>query len=145
MWGVVSQWIRYIRMDGREQDINFAGILTGSLAAIKESTSVAYTGTNGISYAEGKIVKLLPEGIEDYIEQLDAARYIFLRKYEGLEGYYVAATNMTAPASSDYANIEDVRVMYRLAARCTRELSCIRTRTLTRQMRKLTMHRSRKT
>lgn len=113
--GVVSQWIRYIRMDGREQDINFAGILTGSLAAIKESTSVAYTGTNGISYAEGKIVKLLPEGIEDYIEQLDAARYIFLRKYEGLEGYYVAATNMTAPASSDYANIEDVRVMYRLA------------------------------
>lgn len=39
--GVVSQWIRYIRMDGREQDINFAGILTGSLAAIKESTSVA--------------------------------------------------------------------------------------------------------
>lgn len=84
--GVVSQWIRYIRMDGREQDINFAGILTGSLAAIKESTSVAYTGTNGISYAEGKIVKLLPEGIEDYIEQLDAARYIFLRKYEGLEG-----------------------------------------------------------
>lgn len=112
---VVSQWARYIRMDGREQDINIAGVFTGSLASIKESTSAAYTGTDGISYPEGKIVKLLPEGIEDYIEQLDAARYVFLRKYDGLEGYYVAATNMTAPASSDYANIEDVRVMYRLA------------------------------
>ena len=112
---VVSQWARYVRMDGREQDINLAGVITGSLAAIKESTSVAYTGPDGINYAEGKIIKLLPEGIEDYIEQLDAARYLFLRKYEGLEGYYVAAANMTAPASSDYANIEDVRVMYRLA------------------------------
>lgn len=112
---VVSQYARYIRMDGREQDINVAGMITGNLAAIKESTSAAYTGADGINYTEDKVVKLLPEGIEDYIEQLDAARYVFLRKYEGLEGYYVAATNMTAPASSDYANIEDVRVMYRLA------------------------------
>ena len=112
---VVSQWARYIRMDGREQDINVAGMITGSLAAIKESTSAAYTGADGINYTEDKVVKLLPEGIEDYIEQLDAARYMFFRKYEGLDGYYIAATNMTAPASSDYANIEDVRVMYRLA------------------------------
>lgn len=111
---VVSQWARYIRMDGREQDINMAGVITGSLAALRESTSLAYTGTDGVNYAEGKIVKLLPEGIEDYVEQLDAARYLFLRKYEGLEGYYVAAANMTAPASSDYANVEDCRVMYRL-------------------------------
>lgn len=112
---VVSQWARYIRMDGREQVINMAGVITGSLAAIKESSSLAYTGTEGISYPEGKVVKLLPEGIEDYMEVLDESRYMFLRKYEGLEGYYVAASNMTAPASSDYANVEDVRVMYRLA------------------------------
>lgn len=112
---VVSQWLRYVRMDGRTQDINMAGIFTGSLASIKESSSAAFTGTGGITYPEGKVVKLLPDGIEDYIQQMDEARYVFLRKYEGLEGYFVAATNMTAPATSDFANIEDVRVMYRLA------------------------------
>lgn len=112
---VVSQWLRYVRMDGRTQDINMAGIFTGSLASIKESSSAAFTGTGGIAYPEGKVVKLLPDGIEDYIQQMDEARYVFLRKYEGLEGYFVAATNMTAPATSDFANIEDVRVMYRLA------------------------------
>ena len=112
---VVSQWLRYVRMDGRTQDINMAGIFTGSLASIKESSSAAFTGTGGITYPEGKVVKLLPDGIEDYIQQMDEARYVFLRKYEGLEGYFVAATNMTAPATSDFARGEDVRVMYRLA------------------------------
>lgn len=112
---VVSQWARYVRMDGREQDINMAGCITGSLAAIKESASAAFTGNGGITYADGKVVKLLPEGIEDYMEQMDTARYVFLRRYEGLDGYYIATTNTTATAESDYANIEIARVMYRLA------------------------------
>lgn len=110
---VVRTWMRYVRLDGKEQDINFAGVFCGWLARTKESTSTAFV--QEFSLPEGKVVKLLPEGIEDYMEVLEAARYVELRTYNGLEGYYVASANTTAPESSDFSKVEDVRVAYRIA------------------------------
>lgn len=110
---VIGQWATWVRNDGSEHDINMAGPLSGWIASGKESTSIAYT--NEFSFAEEKVKKLLPDGIEEYMEVLDDARYVILRSYPGLEGYYAANTVMTIQADSDFANIEDVRVMYRIA------------------------------
>lgn len=60
------------------------------------------------------MLKLLPEGIEDYIEILDEAKYLTIRQYAGLENYYVTSANMMSPPASDYAYAEDVRVSNRL-------------------------------
>lgn len=110
---VVRTWMRYICLDGREKDVNFAGMFCGWLARSSESASTAMTST--FSLPDEKVVKLLPEGIEDYMEILEADRYVELRTYNGLEGYYVASANTTAPESSDFSKVEDIRVAYRLA------------------------------
>lgn len=109
---VCSQWATYTRLDGRVQDINLAGVFSGILAGLKESTSAAYPGE--VSVSEEKILKLLPEGIERYVKELDEGRYVFFRKYSGLEGWYVATTNTTALESSNFSCVEDIRVAYRL-------------------------------
>ena len=64
--------------------------------------------------SEAKIQKLLPEGIEDYIETLDAAKFVTIRQYIGKEDFYVTSANMMSPDGSDYAYAEDVRVSNRL-------------------------------
>ena len=66
---VVCSNSRYQRMDGRVQDINNAGIVTGLYGRAKESQSIGEVKSFPIS--EAKLLKLLPEGIEDYIETLD--------------------------------------------------------------------------
>ena len=110
---VVSQWASYVRLDGRQQDINMAGCISGWIASSKESTSIAFV--RDFVFAEGKVVKLLPEGIGDYMNELDECRYIFLRTYNGMDGFYVASANTTAPATSTFCDIETARVMYRLS------------------------------
>ena len=109
---VVCSHSRYMRMDGRVQDINNAGIVTGLYAGAKESQSIGEVKSFPIS--EAKMLKLLPEGIEDYIEILDEAKYLTIRQYAGLENYYVTSANMMSPPASDYAYAEDVRVSNRL-------------------------------
>lgn len=109
---VVQTWARIQRMDGRVVDTNIAGYICGMVARAKESTSIAYVRDFPIS--EGKVLKLLPEGIEELYEELDAARYIALRRYPGKDAWYVAAANTCAPEGSDFASIENTRVMYRL-------------------------------
>ena len=109
---VVCSNSRYIRMDGRVQDINNAGIVTGLYAQAKESQSIGEVKSFPIP--ESKMLKLLPEGIEDYIRILDEAKYLTLRQYVGLEDYYVTSANMMSPPASDYAYAEDVRVSNRL-------------------------------
>ena len=71
---VVCSNSRYQRMDGRVQDINNAGIVTGLYGRAKESQSIGEVKSFPIS--EAKIQKLLPEGIEDYIETLDKAKFV---------------------------------------------------------------------
>lgn len=109
---VVCSNSRYQRMDGRIQDINNAGIVTGLYGAAKESQSIGEVKSFQIS--ESKMTELLPEGIEDYIKILDDAKYLTFRQYVGREGYYVTSANMMSPEGSDYAYAEDVRVSNRL-------------------------------
>ena len=109
---VVCSNSRYQRMDGRVQDINNAGIVTGLYGRAKESQSIGEVKSFPIS--EAKIQKLLPEGIEDYIETLDKAKCVTIRQYIGKEDFYVTSANMMSPEGSDYAYAEDVRVSNRL-------------------------------
>lgn len=109
---VVCSNARYIRMDGRVQEINNAGIVTGLYAQAKESQSIGEVKSFPIP--ESKMLGLLPEGIEDYIEILDKAQYLTIRQYAGKEDYYVTSANMMSPPGSDYAYAEDVRVSNRL-------------------------------
>lgn len=109
---VVCSHSRYMRMDGRVQDINNAGIVTGLYAQAKESQSIGEVKSFPIS--EAKMLKLLPDGIEDYIRILDEAKYLTVRQYAGLEDYYVTSANMMSPPASDYAYAEDIRVSNRI-------------------------------
>ncbi len=109
---VVCSNARYQRIDGRVQDINAAGIVTGLYGKAKESQSIGEVKSFPIS--EAKLSKLLPEGIEDYISVLDEAKYLTLRQYAGREDYYVTSARMMAPDGSDYTYAEDVRVSNRL-------------------------------
>ena len=109
---VVCSNSQYQRLDGRVQEINNAGILTGLYGRAKESQSIGEVKSFPISAA--KLLKLLPEGIEDYIATLDAAKYVTIRQYIGKEDYYVTSANMMAPEGSDYSYAEDVRVSNRL-------------------------------
>ncbi len=109
---VVCSNSRYQRMDGRVQEINNAGIVTGLYGRAKESQSIGEVRSFPIS--EAKLRKLLPEGIEDYIETLDAAKFVTIRQYIGKEDFFVTSANMMSPQGSDYAYAEDVRVSNRL-------------------------------
>lgn len=109
---VVCSNARYQRIDGRVQDINAAGIVTGLYGKAKESQSIGEVKSFPIS--EAKLLKLLPEGIEDYISVLDEAKYLTIRQYAGREDYYVTSARMMAPEGSDYSYAEDVRVSNRL-------------------------------
>lgn len=109
---VVCSYSRYKRMDGRVQDINNAGIVTGLYSRAKESQSIGEVKSFPVS--ELKMLKLLPEGVEDYISVLDKSKYLTMRQYVGRSGYYVTSANMMSPDGSDYAYAEDVRVSNRL-------------------------------
>lgn len=109
---VVCSTSRYIRMDGREQVINNAGIVSGLYAQAKESQSIGEVKSFPIS--EAKMLQLLPEGIEDHIKELDAAKYLTFRQYVSKEDFYVTSANMMSPDGSDFTYAEDVRVLNRL-------------------------------
>ena len=109
---VVSSYATYVRTDGRIQDINLAGIICGMYCNARESQSIGEVKSFFIP--SSKLLKLLPEGIEDYTEQMDALRYTTIRQYYGKEDYYVTSANMMCPDGSDYRYAEDVRVLNRI-------------------------------
>lgn len=109
---VVPAFGNYIRMDGREQICNLAGVLSGLYGAAKESQSVGEVGTFPISSA--KMTTLLPVGVEEYLEDLDGAGYCTFRQYHGLEEFFVTSANMFSPENSDFRYAEEVRVLNRL-------------------------------
>ncbi|MEF2965668.1 DUF2586 domain-containing protein [Paenibacillus sp. M1] len=116
---VIAARSLYTKSDGRTMDINNAGIVCGwySLAGVQQSIGE----TKAFSIAESKMLKLLPEGIEDYIGLLDDEKYLTFRKYEGLEGFYVTNARMMAPDGSDYRYAEDVRVKNKLIRETRKE------------------------
>lgn len=109
---VVSAWGRYVRIDKREQDINLAGIVTGLYCRAKESQSIGEVRSFQIS--EDKLLRLLPEGIEEFTDRLDKSRYLTFRQYVGLGGYYVYNARIMSADGSDFRYAEDTRVMNRI-------------------------------
>jgi hypothetical protein len=115
---IVASKSLYIRMDGVTQEINNAGIVCGLYSKAKVQQSIGETKSFSIS---GKMLSLLPEGMEDYVGILDEAQYLTFRRYEGLSGYYVTNARMMAPEGSDYRYAEDVRVKNKIIRETRKE------------------------
>lgn len=109
---VCSAWSQYTRWDGREQLINNAGIVAGLYGLASVQQSIGQVDTFSIS--ESKMTKLMPEGIEDYISDLDDAKYLTFRKYYGITGCYVNNAKVLCRDGSDYRYAEHVRVLNKI-------------------------------
>lgn len=109
---VCSAWSQYTRWDGREQLINNAGIVAGLYGIAGVQQSIGQVDTFAIS--EAKMTKLMPEGIEDYISDLDDAKYLTFRKYYGITGCYVNNAKVLCRDGSDYRYAEHVRVLNKI-------------------------------
>ena len=116
--GITSSYVQvvlsnslYVR-DGREQKINNAGIVAGMYCNAKESQSIGEP--KSFPVPPNKMISLLPAGIEEYIEQLDTARYLTFRQYAGRDEYFVTSARMLAASDSAYPYAEDIRVSNRL-------------------------------
>lgn len=60
------------------------------------------------------MTRLMPEGIEDYISELDDAGYLTWRKYYGIDGCYVNNARVLCREGSDYRYAEHVRVLNKM-------------------------------
>lgn len=109
---VCSAWSQYTRWDGREQLVNNAGIAAGLYGLASVQQSIGQTDTFAIS--EAKMTRLLPEGIEDYISDLDDAKFLTWRKYYGITGCYVNNARVLCRDGSDYRYAEHVRVLNKM-------------------------------
>lgn len=103
-------------MDGRVRDTNGAGLIGGLYSRARVSQSIGEVR----EFPLNGVLKLLPEGIEDYIETLDNAGFVTFREYIGLAGFYVTNARMFAPDGSDYQYAEMVRTINK-AVRETRK------------------------
>lgn len=102
----------FYRKDQRTQNINLAGYLTGFYSQAKESQSIGEVKSFPIS--EAKLLKLLPAGIEDYLEALNTEHYMTVRRYYGKENYFVTNACVMSSDTSDYQYAEEVRVSNRI-------------------------------
>lgn len=116
---IVSARSLYTKSDGRTMEINNAGIVCGWYSKADPQQSIGETKTFYIP--EHKMLKLLPEGIEDYIGLLDDEKYLTFRQYEGLTGFYVTNARMMAPDGSDYRYAENVRIKNKLIRETRKE------------------------
>lgn len=109
---VCAAYSQYTRWDGRSGIINNAGIVAGlyGLAGVQES--IGRVDTYAIS--EAKMSALMPEGIEDYISDLDDAKFLTFRKFYGLTGCYVNNARVLCKDGSDYRYAEHVRVLCKM-------------------------------
>lgn len=103
---VVTARVLSIAMNGRVREVNAAGIITGLYSLAKLSQSIGEVR----KFQLNMITKLLPEGIENYIDVLDSANFVTLREYIGLPGFFVTNARLLAPTNSDYQYAETLRV-----------------------------------
>lgn len=94
-------------LDGRIKNVNGASMVAGLYSKARVSQSIGEVREFPLT----PVIKLLPEGIEDYIQTLDEAKFVTFRRYIGLEGFYVTNARMFAPDGSDYQYAETVRTM----------------------------------
>lgn len=109
---VSLSYATYQRKDLRTQNINMAGVISGLLGQAKESLSIGCVEEFPISSA--KLLKLLPEGIEEYSKEFDEMGYTVFRQYNGKEDFYVSNAKVMSPEGSDYKYVENVRVLNRI-------------------------------
>ncbi len=109
---VCAAYSQYTRWDGRSGIINNAGIVAGlyGLAGVQESIGRVDT----YSISEAKMTALMPAGIEDYISDLDDAKFLTFRKYYGITGCYVNNARVLCKDGSDYRYTEHVRVLCKM-------------------------------
>ncbi len=98
----------YTRLDNITADINLAGVICGFYAAASVQQSIGETKSFYID--EDKLTALTPTGITDEAATLDEARYLTVRRYIGLSGWYVTNARMMCPEGSDYKYAERIRV-----------------------------------
>lgn len=94
-------------LDGKIRESNGAGIVAGTYSKAKVSQSVGEVA----SFPLNGVLQLLPDGIEDYTDALDAAGFVTFRQYRGFNGFYVTNARMFADSSSDYQYAEIVRTV----------------------------------
>ncbi len=102
----------YMRKDLRIQNINMAGVISGLIGQAKESLSIGCVEEFPVSSA--KLLKILPDGIENYNREFDNMKYTIFRQYDGKEDFYVSNGNVMASAGSDFQYVESVRVLNRI-------------------------------
>ncbi len=116
---VCLSYASYQRKDFRIQDINMAGVISGLIGQAKESLSIGCVEEFPIS--PEKLLKLLPEGVENYSRELDGIGYTVFRRYDGREEFYVSNANVMSPAGSDFQHVESVRVLNRIVREIIRQ------------------------
>ena len=94
-------------IDKTTREVSTAGTIAGTFA----KASVAQSVGEVQSFPLNGILKLLPEGIENYNTVLDEAGFTTIRQYIGYEGFFVTNARMFAPAGSDYQYAETLRTM----------------------------------
>lgn len=101
------------------KSITALGAALGAVALSRVNQSIGWVGrfniSNGtecdiIAFANGKLFSD-PSVTDNLLNNLDSFRYIFLRKFVGLEGSYFNAGHCAVSVSSDYAFIEDNRTI----------------------------------
>lgn len=107
---VCTSWCEMVcPLTGRTLVRNQAGIISGRIAALRKVSLSPGRVREGSLPA---ITALKPDGLNDAdILSLDAARYVTVRQYEGMSGFYITNGRMMAPSVSDYRWIEWRRVM----------------------------------
>ena len=93
--------------------VSCLGVMLGLLSAAKVHQSISWiknfpTGVTLPAFGDGTLYRSLDSAM---IEQLDAARYMFLVTQIGQSGSYVNDSHTMDSATSDYAMIESVRTM----------------------------------
>ncbi|MDE6234104.1 MAG: DUF2586 domain-containing protein [Lachnospiraceae bacterium] len=123
---VSLSYAAYQRKDLRIQNINMAGVISGLIGQAKESLSIGCVEEFPISSA--KLLKLLPEGIEEYSQELDGIGYTVFRQYNGKEDFYISNANVMASLGSDFKYVENVRVLNRIvrsvSSQATDKIQC---------------------
>lgn len=117
---VVVGRVSYVR-EYAEEDINAASLIMGLHARAKVQQSIGQVDTFDIKGA----IKILPEGIESYVSELDDLGYTTLREFAGVDGIYVNNSRTFAKEGSDYCYTERTRAMYK-AVRETRKTALLK-------------------
>ena len=96
-----------------KSSVSSIGVMLGLLSAAAVHQSISWvkqfpTGISVPAFGDGTLLRNLDNAL---IEQLDAARYLFLVTHVGQAGSYVNDSHTMDSATSDYAMIESVRTM----------------------------------